>query len=134
MDLMYSKSIDDECIPLIEQLAELSSLNVSHTKISPQGAARLARKESLRALHAAGLGITDSTVPFLMKSKTISRLNLSDSSITDKALTMLLKMESLRFLQIANCKRLTQTAIDKFIEARPDCSVTTYHGVKPTDL
>jgi Leucine-rich repeat (LRR) protein len=128
---LESAQITDAGLASLAQLGELKMLRikgpyqsvVSETipiKVTPAGVEKLAALPNLESLIFAGTDIDDSFAEAFTKLPGLKHIGVQDAKFTDAAFETFATMESLESLNIWDNDIITEEAVTKFKEAKPD--------------
>lgn len=100
LDFGADKTVNDEWLACLKNLASLERLNLASTSVTDLGVQRLAGLRHLRELDLSALPITDAGLQNLAELEKLRRLDLSDTKITAKSVAVLASMRGLREIRI----------------------------------
>jgi hypothetical protein len=120
-----SQDISDEQISILHDIkSQLVWLNVSHTRITDQQMAGIARLDNLRVLYLNNTAITDSGLSQVTRLPELRMLSLVGTHITDQSIPTFLQLKNLTNLFLFQSS-LSQEGIGKILEALPEIKVDT---------
>ena len=104
------------------ETAEITSLELSDTKITDEGLKDLAKLQNLKTLFLGGTKITDAGLKEVTKLQKLKWLDLVNTQITDAGLKELVKLRDLQLLDLYGTK-ITDTGFAELEKAMPNCKI-----------
>jgi serine/threonine protein kinase len=122
---LKNTKISDQGMKNIGRLKNLKKLNVDicHA-ITDDGIAEIS-KLNINTLRLREAGITGRAANSIVKMKGLTELNCGGTDLDDEALQKLSHMKGLTSLNIAECPKISLSAIEKFKLANPNCKLET---------
>jgi Leucine-rich repeat (LRR) protein len=103
LDVSYTK-VSDAGLAHFKDFKNLSDLSLSHTGISDAGMAHLSECKSLASLDLGATGVSDAGLIFLKDCKALTRLIIADTKVRDAGLIHLKDCKNLLRLYLNNTK------------------------------
>jgi hypothetical protein len=123
IDLQHTQ-VGDAGLIHLAALPNLQTLVLSDTELTDAGMPHLLACTELKYLNLDGTRITDAGVVLLRACSALTYLNLDHTQVTDVALNQLVACRELQYLSLHFITEVTDSGIDRFKAARPDCHVS----------
>jgi Leucine-rich repeat (LRR) protein len=119
--------ITDAGLKHVSGLIALQELDLYGTHLTDQGIGSLRNLTAMRKLNLLGAEVTDASVEVLARMPHLQELNLYRSHVSNAGLAKLAGLKELTSLDV-RYSRITESAIDAFRAAHPDCDVESVGG------
>jgi tetratricopeptide (TPR) repeat protein/Leucine-rich repeat (LRR) protein len=104
LKLARNSNLSDAALPAIGNLPQLTTLDLSFTKLSPGRLKVLGRLKKLESLNLSGLKVEDEDLVFVSQLRSLSKLLLGGSALDALALMRIVKLPALRELDLTGAK------------------------------
>lgn len=117
--------VTDDGMKTLSQLKDLYRLDVSRMAVSRKRIENLTAVKGLTELLLKSINLHDEDIPSILRHSKLIRLNLDENPITDKGFLQLAKLKDLIQLSIPLCPKVSDQAVAKFKELRPNVVLST---------
>ncbi len=116
--------LSDQFMNVIGACKGLVQLTLAHNPVGAAGLEKLDGLPDLEVLDLSGTRVTDKDIDALAAFPSLKNLSLDKCNLSNAALLKLARLSNLRKLSLANCQRLTDTAIARLKASLPHCVIT----------
>lgn len=117
--------VTNDGMKTLSELKRLYRLDVSRMAINREGIESLLAVKGLTELLLKSSNLHDEDIPSILRHSKWIRLNLDENPITDKGVLQLAKLKNLQQLSIPQCSKVSDQAVAKFRQLRPNVLLTT---------
>lgn len=104
--------VTNDDVAVLEDLTDLSHLDVRYTRISDAGLSHFRRMTQLRKLYLSGTDVSDSGLKTLNHMPELRTLYLSGTKIGDGGIVHVARLKQLEELNLSQCKTITDAGIE----------------------